>query len=647
MSQLIPRDKLFGNPQRVGLQISPNGENLAWIAPKDGVLNVWIAPLEFPDEAAPVTDDRHRGIRFYTWSKAGDSILYFQDRDGDENWQMFRVAVADRQEINLTPYEEITTRLHALSWDHPNTAVIGLNDRDKSWHDVYSVDLKTGERTLLFQNDGGFGNFHVDRGLNLRLAERTLEEGGREIFRFRADGSELEKTDFIRIPHEDDLTTGVAGFTRDGEDFYWLSSLKGDKAGLYRKNFASGEETVIGQHAKANVSQLLVHPTSFKVEAYGANHIQLEWAVVDESVSADFEFLQSELSGELQFLNRNAKDDLWIVTRGVAESPNTSYLYRRTDKQLVDLGSDRPELRSYSLHPMNGVVINSRDGLELVSYLTLPNMASKTEAAREEETPFPMVLLVHGGPWARDGYGFNPSHQWLANRGYAVLSVNFRGSSGFGKEFINAGDLEWGRRMHDDLIDAVNWAVAQGVADKDRIAIMGGSYGGYAALAGLTFTPETFACGVDIVGPSNLQTLIETIPPYWKSFFENFARRMGDPRTEEGRQLLAERSPLNHVDKICRPLLIAQGANDPRVKQAESDQIVEAMQAKGRPVTYVLYPDEGHGFARPENRLSFYAITEQFLSLHLGGEAEPIGEALEPALLEVPEGGEHIPGLKN
>ena len=443
------------------------------------------------------------------------------------------------------------------------------------------------------------------------------------------------------------MTTGVAGFTRDGEDFYWLSSLKGDKAGLYRKNFASGEETVIGQHAKANVSQLLVHPTSFRVEAYGANHIQLEWAVVDESVSADFEFLQSELSGELQFLNRNAKDDLWIVTRGVAESPNTSYLYRRTDKQLVDLGSDRPELKSYSLHPMNGVVINSRDGLELVSYLTLPNMTSKPEAAREEETPFPMVLLVHGGPWARDGYGFNPSHQWLANRGYAVLSVNFRGSSGFGKEFINAGDLEWGRRMHDDLIDAVNWAVAQGVADKDRIAIMGGSYGGYAALAGLTFTPETFACGVDIVGPSNLQTLIETIPPYWKSFFENFARRMGDPRTEEGRQLLAERSPLNHVDKICRPLLIAQGANDPRVKQAESDQIVEAMQAKGLPVTYVLYPDEGHGFARPENRLSFYAITEQFLSLHLGGEAEPIGEALEPALLEVPEGGEHIPGLKN
>ncbi|MGI9379137.1 MAG: TolB family protein, partial [Methyloligellaceae bacterium] len=335
MSQLIPREKLFGNPERVGLQISPDGETLAWIAPKDDVLNVWMAPLESPDKATPVTDDRHRGIRFYTWSKAGDAILYFQDRDGDENWQMFRVTVADRQEANLTPYKEITTRLHGLSWDFPNTAVVGLNDRDKSWHDVYAIDLQTGERSLLFENDGGFGNFHVDRQLNLRLAERSLEEGGRQIFRFTSESPELEESEYIRVPHEDDLTTGIAGFTGDGDDFYWLSSLTGDKAGLFLRNFDSGGDTVIGRHDKANVSQLLVHPTTFRVEAYGANHIQLEWAVVDESVAADFDFLQSELSGELQIVSRSAQDDLWIVNRGVAEAPNTNYLYRKHEKKIV------------------------------------------------------------------------------------------------------------------------------------------------------------------------------------------------------------------------------------------------------------------------------------------------------------------------
>jgi dipeptidyl aminopeptidase/acylaminoacyl peptidase len=385
---------------------------------------------------------------------------------------------------------------------------------------------------------------------------------------------------------------------------------------------------------------VIANPRTRVVEAVGAQYLTLDWIPLDERIADDLKFLHGELPGEIGVADRTLGDDRWIVTASAAEAPGTYYVYERGPKKLTELFASRPELEAYRLAPMRGEVIKARDGLELVSYLTLP-----AGSGLKLPAPLPLVLLVHGGPWARDDYGFNPQHQWLANRGYAVLSVNFRASTGLGKAFLNAGDLQWGRKMHDDLIDAVEWAVAQGIADRRRIAIMGGSYGGYATLAGLTFTPEVFCCGVDIVGPSNLETLLATVPPYWAAFFENLARRVGDPRTEEGRKLLRERSPLHFAASISKPLLIGQGANDPRVKQAEADQIIEAMRAKGLPVTYVLYPEEGHGFAVPENRLSFNAIVEAFLSTHLGGPAEPIGEAFEGAKFEVREGGAHVPGL--
>jgi dipeptidyl aminopeptidase/acylaminoacyl peptidase len=345
-------------------------------------------------------------------------------------------------------------------------------------------------------------------------------------------------------------------------------------------------------------------------------------------------------------VSRTLDDSRWVVATDDPLRGISSHLYDRRAGTVTKLFDQRPALIGQPLQPMHAREIRTRDGLTMVSYLTLPP-GSDADGDGRPDRPVPMVLNVHGGPWARDTFGFDPEHQWLANRGYAVLSVNFRASTGFGKAFVNAGDREWAARMHDDLLDAVDWAVREKVTTADKVAIYGGSYGGYATLVGLTFTPDRFACGVDIVGPSNLETLLASIPPYWKSFFEDLARRVGDPRTEDGKKLLRERSPLWRADQIRRPLLIAQGANDPRVKQAESDQIVSAMKGKNLPVTYVLYPDEGHGFARPQNRTSFYAISEGFLSTCLGGRFEAVGNDFAGSSLQVPEGAQHVPGLSD
>jgi dipeptidyl aminopeptidase/acylaminoacyl peptidase len=372
------------------------------------------------------------------------------------------------------------------------------------------------------------------------------------------------------------------------------------------------------------------------------------WAVLDNDIAEDFAFLPTVAEGDFDIQARTLDDTQWMVAYTIDNGPVHYYLYDRPTKQATFLFTNRQALEGLPLAKMHSAVIPARDGLKLVSYYTLPVGREETggDLVRPVE-PLAMVLLVHGGPWGRDGWGYHAIHQWLANRGYAVLSVNFRGSTGFGKAFVNAGNLEWGARMHDDLLDAVQWATDAGIADPDRVAIMGGSYGGYATLAGLTFSPETFACGVDIVGPSNLVTLLETVPPYWEPMMKVLTTRVGDHRTEAGRAFLRSRSPLTYVDNIQRPLLIGQGANDPRVKQAESDQIVQAMQAKQIPVTYVLYPDEGHGFARPENNLSFFAVAEAFLAQHLEERFEPIGEDFANSSISVPTGQEQIPGLAN
>jgi dipeptidyl aminopeptidase/acylaminoacyl peptidase len=613
---LIERAKLFGNPTRAQGKLSPDGRWLSWLAPREGVMNLWLAPADDPSSAKSMTNERARPIGQYLWAPDSSALLYVQDKGGDENFLLYRVDLVSGEERCLTPFENTRVLIVGTSVTERGRILVGLNNRDPQWHDVHRLDLATGTLTEVMRGDG-FAGFLADDSLSLRIAIRPNAEGGMDFHRV-ADGM-VEDEPFAATTLEDALTTQPAGFTTDGATLHWIDSRGRDTAALIAENAGSGARKVIAEDARADIGEVLAHPLTGEVEAYAVDYLTKEWHGLDVGIGATLAGLRERLGGNIAVTSRTDDDRRWTVAVDPVTGPPTVYLYDRDTDALELFYVSRPELEGAPLVAMETHEIRARDGLTLTAYLSRPTGA---------EGPQPMVLLVHGGPWARDHHGYNPYHQWLANRGYAVLSVNFRGSTGFGKGFISAGDLEWGAAMHGDLIDAVEWAIAEGIAQRDRVAIMGGSYGGYAVLAGLTFTPEVFACGVDIVGPSNLETLLQTIPPYWKPVIEQFHRRMGNPETPEGLRLLKERSPLHKADRIVRPLLIGQGANDPRVKQAESDQIAAAMQAKGIPLTYVLFPDEGHGFARPENNIAFNAITEEFLAANLGGRCEPAGETV-------------------
>jgi len=636
---LIPRSVLFGNPDRTMVRLSPGGRWISYLAPVEGVLNVWVAPANEPERARPVTDDRGRGIRMYAWAYTDEHILYLQDADGDENWRVYSVHVESKAERDLTPLSGVQARIVKASPKFPREIVIALNDRDARLHDLYRVDITTGHRQCVQQNEGFMG-FLVDEDFEVRFASKFSSDGGTELL--SRDGEQWSP--FLQSGPEDSMNTQPIGMDAEGRTLYMTDSRGLDTAAVVAVDLANHERTVLAHDDKADPSGLLVHPTAKRVEAVAFTYERQRWEPLDSSVAEDLKVLQGELRGEVSVASRTLADDRWIVVHEADARPAEYYLYTRESRELSHLFSSREELAGRRLAYMHPVVIPARDGLSLVSYVSLPREADPQGTGVPNE-PVPTVLWVHGGPWHRDTWRFDPVHQWLADRGYAVLSVNFRGSTGLGKRFVNAGDGEWAGKMHEDLLDAVDWAVEKGIADPERVGIMGGSYGGYATLVGLTFTPERFACGVDIVGPSSLLTLLNNIPPYWAPMYPLLTRRVGDPNTEDGQRHLWARSPLSRVEEVRRPLLIGQGANDPRVKKVESDQIVDEMRRRGIPVTYAVYPDEGHGFARPENRLSFYALAEAFLAEFLGGEAQPIGDELNGASLQVLAGAEHVPGL--
>ncbi|MDQ1419151.1 MAG: hypothetical protein QOJ52_1113 [Acidimicrobiaceae bacterium] len=607
---LVPRRVLFGNPERFSPRVSPDGTQLGWIAPDEGILNVFVAPLDDLKSAAPVTKDRERGIRAFFWAHDNRHLLYVQDKGGDENWRVYAVDLIDGGVRDLTPFEGVQAQVIEVSKHFPERILVGLNKDDPQLHDVYSLDLASGELTKEADNPG-FVGWVVDAEMRVRGAIAPTPEGGSTIV-VRQSVTEPWQA-LIDVPPDDALTTAPVAFSANGRFLLTQCSVDVDAGRLMWVDTDSGDYEVVAEDPQYDVTGVRLHPDTRIVQLVSIQRERMDMVVLDPTIAEDIGALTAYHKGDLSVLNRDDADNIWLVSYTEDDGPVHYVAWVRSKQEATPLFAHQPALLDYHLAPMEPFACATRDGLVIYGYITFP--------PDEERLDLPTVLNVHGGPWARDVWGYNPEAQWLANRGYLCIQVNYRGSTGYGKDFTNAGNKEWGAKMHDDLLDAVQWAIDRRYADPSRVAIYGGSYGGYAALVGATFTPDVFACAVDIVGPSNLKTLIESVPPYWAPLIAQFHTRVGNPETEA--DFLWERSPLSKVDQITIPLLIAQGANDPRVKQAESEQIVAALEERGIDYQYMLFPDEGHGFAQPENRIKFYAAAEAFLAKHLGGRAEP------------------------
>jgi dipeptidyl aminopeptidase/acylaminoacyl peptidase len=618
MTELIPRSVLFGNPERTFPRLSPDGSRLAWIAPDDGVLNVWVAPLradpgrgDAVDWAAAqvVTDDRDRGIRMFTWAHDARHLLYIQDTGGDENWRLHDVNLETMQRRDLTPFPGVQVQLIAGNKKFPTEVLIGLNRDNPQLHDVYRLDLLTGDLTLVEKNPG-FAGWVADEELKVRGAFAPLPDGSMNLM--VRDQAGTEWRELLSIPADDVTTTDVVGFSEDGQSLLVITPLEANTSRLLRVDVATKAVEVLAEDPEADVDGVVLHPDTLEPQIVTVVKDRTEFIVLDPAIEADLKAVRALHPGDPSISGREHANSPWLAAFTNDAGPVAYYVYdpaAHTGRFLFDA---RPELNRYQLAAMEPFSFTSRDGLLIHGYATFPPGVDRRD--------LPAVLDVHGGPQVRDEWGWNPEAQWLANRGYLCVQVNYRGSTGYGKDFVTAGDHEWGAKMHDDLIDAVDYIVGQGWAARDNVAIYGGSYGGYAALVGAAFTPDVFRCAVDIVGPSNLKTLLETIPPYWAPMIAQLYKRVGNPETEA--DFLWSRSPLSRAGDIRIPLLIAQGANDPRVKQAESEQIVAALKDAGIDYEYLLFPDEGHGFAKPENRLKFYAAAERFLARYLGGRFE-------------------------
>ena len=614
MVDLIPRSVLFGNPERTSPRMSHDGSQLGWIAPRDGVLNVWVAPIGESDgvdwaAARAVTDDTDRGIRMFGWAWDGRHLLYVQDVGGDENWRLYDVNLVTGERRDLTPFEKIHAQIIGSSKRRPTEVLVGINADNPQLHDVYRLDLVTGNLVKEIENPG-YAGWLADEDLVVRCALAPLPDGSLDVL--VRDSAPADWRTLLTIPAEDVTSSDVVSFSGDGRSLVMISAAGADTGRLTRVDLATGATTVLAEDPEADVAGAVLDPDTRDPQIVMILKDRMTYVVLDPSVEDDLKAIRGLHPGDPMFLGRDEADQTWLVGFTVDAGSITFYMYDRASKSGRLLFEARPALSSYTLAAMEPFSFTARDGLEIHGYVTFPPGQGRSS--------LPAVLDVHGGPQVRDSWGYNPEAQWFANRGYLCVQVNYRGSTGYGKAFVAAGDREWGGKMHDDLIDAVSYVTGQGWADPSRVAIYGGSYGGYAALVGAAFTPGVFRCAVDIVGPSNLKTLLETIPPYWAPMIAQLYRRVGNPETDA--EFLWSRSPLSRARDIRIPLLIAQGANDPRVKQAESEQIVAALTEAGIEHEYLLFPDEGHGFAKPENRIRFYTAAERFLARYLGGRYE-------------------------
>ena len=617
---LVPRRVLFGNPEKQGAALSPDGKRLMYRAPVNDVMNIFVGTVG-ADDFEPVTHQTERNINASAWAWDNRHILYVRDIGGDENFHLFKVDLESGDTVDLTPFDSVQVLPTDIELDKafPDVALFTMNKDNPQAKDVYRVQLSSGEITKVAENPGNIFSWVKDSEFNIRAGLIMRPDGGWTVL--ARDTEDSVWREVFTSDQEDGQTTAV-GFSKDGTKLRLTTAKDANAERLIELDLASGEQKVIAEDPTYDVGDIAVgsqvgpgvdvDPDTHEVQAVSFVKDRQERVVLDDSIREDYQAISRLHPGDWVITSRDASNRVWLIAFTADDGPVAYWTYDRDSKQGTFLFHHQPKLSEYELSETEPFEYAARDGLTVHGYLTFPRGVERKD--------LPTVLFVHGGPWARDLWGFNPVAQWLANRGYLSVQVNYRGSTGYGKQFLNAGDKQWSKAMHDDLVDAVDFVVNQGWADKSKVGIYGGSYGGYAALAGVTFTPELFACAVDIVGPSNLHTLLGSIPPYWEPMKAIFTKRMGDPETEA--DLLTQASPLTHVDKICRPLLIAQGANDPRVKQAESEQIVEAMKEKGIPHEYLLYPDEGHGFQQPQNKMHFQAVAERFLARHLGGRCE-------------------------
>jgi dipeptidyl aminopeptidase/acylaminoacyl peptidase len=615
---IIDRELLFGEPEISGAQISPDGKYMSFQKPYQGTRNIWVKKTSEPFSAARVlTEEKKRPIAGYMWSRDSKYILFVKDNDGDENFNIYAVDPSADKPVarDLTGVKGIIVQLYSLPKSDPDTIYMGLNDRDKAWHDLYKLKISTGEKTLVRKNSEQVAAWVFDEQGQLRLAAHTAANGDNEVLRVDPNG-------FTKIYSCSVFEScGAVRFHKDGKRVYMVTN-KGDRdrTELVLFDPVTLEEELVeadplkrvdfGEASFSQVSEELTMTTY--IDEKPRRYFR------DKKLEADYKFLQSKFPGlEIEFRSMTADEQMMIVAATGDTEPGSVHLFDRKARKLTLQYVSREKLPRTSLSAMKPIRYKSSDGLEIPAYLTIPRGL--------EGKNLPTLIVPHGGPWARDMWGYNPLVQLLANRGYAVLTPNFRGSTGYGKQFINAGNGEWGKKMQDDLTWGVKHLVAEGIADPKRVGILGGSYGGYATLAGLAFTPDVYRAGVDIVGPSNLNTLLDSVPPYWEAIRKMLHARMADPATADGKAWLKDRSPLTAADKIKTPLFVIQGANDPRVNKAEAEQIVIALRDRKFPVEYMLAPDEGHGFARPVNNKAMYMAIEKFLAKHLDGRYQQDG----------------------
>ena len=606
-SNFIPLEVLFGNPEIAQIRLSPDGSKISYLKPDaHNKLQVWVANLD-KTNATQVTQDGKRSIINHLWNHDSTSILYLQDKDGNENWHIYQTNINTQTTTNLTPFDDVKVRIIYYSKHHPDTMIIAMNKDNKEEHDLYSLNLKNKKITFLEKSPKNNRDWIVDHNLQVRFARISKSDGS-------VDLCEKKESQWIPIIHwefEDEGNSEHLFFSKDNRYLYLLDSTNANTSQLVKFDTLNKAKSVLTFDPKYDIAErngFIYDSDTYHIQAVKFAKDRGSWHILDTSIKDDFNAIAKVHHGDFSITSKTNDNSKWIIAFDQDTDPVSYYLYNREKKEATFLYTIKPKLLNYNLQPMHPISYTAQDGLLIHGYITYPE---------KKKSKMPLIVLVHGGPWCRDSWGYDPEAQWLTNRGYACLQINYRGSSGYGKNFLNAGNKEWGKKMLDDLVDGVQWAVKHCDIDPERVAISGASHGGYTALAAAAFTKDIFKCAIDLFGRSNVLSRFTGIPPYWQSYISIQKKRVGDPDNEQDLALMKSASPYYHPENISIPIFVAHGANDARIKQEESDKIVNILKEKNIPHQYLVFENEGHGFIHQENRFHCYKEIEKFLQKYL------------------------------